>query len=53
MHPKTPYYPILTLKHPLGAPFVSQKALSLSKKVDECKPLLAGAPVAEGGGQIH
>jgi hypothetical protein len=48
-------------KHPLNAPPIPQKALKLSRKVDECKPLVAGmaaalknnyapAPQVDGGG---
>jgi hypothetical protein len=33
------------LKPPLHAPTVSQKALTLSRKVDESKPLITGGPL--------
>ena len=46
----TPQYPLTPpntsqtpSKQPLNAPPIPQKALSLSRKVDECKPLAVGA----------
>jgi len=37
-------------KQPLNAPPIPHKALTLSRKVDECKPLTAGSG---GGGNLH
>jgi hypothetical protein len=39
MSPDTPYTP---LRQPLNVPPIPQKALELSRKVNECKPLHAG-----------
>jgi len=42
-HPLIPPYSSLTpTTHPLNAPLVTQKALKLSRELDECKPLHLG-----------
>jgi hypothetical protein len=40
--PTSPHTPKTTHEQPLNAPHIPQKALKLSRKVDECKPLLVG-----------
>ena len=47
--PNTPYTPP---KHSLNAPSISQKALTLSRKVNECKPLAWGAFAVGGAGTV-
>ena len=50
IHPEQPTMPPNTAlrppQQPLHAPPIQQKALALSRKVDECKPLLAGVTVS-------
>ena len=51
----TPSYPLLPPdtsytppKQPLDSPPIPQKAITLSRKVDECKPLDGGVPAVAG-----